>query len=160
MLFISRNDKDQDGRLSFNEFHRAMMPQDNYYASVLERRQSSHQRINAYRKDDIFSHPTACSFKELLRAHLSCENQAETLRQHLSRNPYFDASEAFRVCDLNQNGLVSADEIRYLMESRGYFISNQEARAVTSKFDRNGDGKITYNEFMHEVRPKSPQRRF
>ena len=78
----------------------------------------------------------------------------------MSRNPYFDASEAFRVCDLNQNGLVSADEIRYLMESRGFFISNQEAHSVAKKFDRNGDGVITYGEFMSEVRPKSPQRRF
>lgn len=127
---------------------------------MLERRQSSHQRVNPYRKDDIFSHPTAVSFKECLRAHLSCESQAENLRQNLSRNPYFDASEAFRVADLNHNGLISADEIRYLMESRGFFISNNEARAVTKKFDRNGDGLITYPEFMDEVRPKSPSRHF
>lgn len=42
------------------------------------------------------------------------------------------------------------------MESRGYFISNQEARAATKKFDFNNDGVITYGEFMNEVRPKSP----
>ena len=95
-----------------------------------------------------------------MRVYLSSESQAENLRQALSRNPYFDASQAFKTCDLNHNGMISADEIRYLMESRGFFISNQEARAVTKKFDQNGDGIITYGEFMTEVRPKSPSRRF
>ena len=46
------------------------------------------------------------------------------------------------------------------MESRGFFISNAEARSVAKKFDKNGDGVITYGEFMSEVRPKSPARRF
>ena len=159
-LFVTRNDKDQDRRLSFREFADAVLPSDSYYASILERRQSTHQRINPYRKDDVFSHPTACAFKELIRVSINCESQAEGLRQALSRNPYFNAEEAFRTCDLNRDGIIRSEEIRYLMESRGYFISNQEARAVTKKFDQNGDGVITYGEFMNEVRPKSPSRRF
>ena len=158
--FVARFDRDGDRRLSFREFSEALLPQDSYYAAVLERKASSHRPINPYRKDDIFSHPTACSFKNLMRAQLACENRAESLRQCLSRNPYFDPTEAFKICDLNQNGLVSAEEIRYLMESRGFFISNQEAQTVAKKFDKNGDGVITYNEFMTEVRPKSPQRRY
>jgi Ca2+-binding EF-hand superfamily protein len=45
------------------------------------------------------------------------------------------------------------------MERRGYFISDSEARNVAKKFDFNGDGVISYGEFVEEVRPKSPSRR-
>lgn len=55
--------------------------------------------------------------------------------------------------------MVSKDEIRYLMESRGHYISDQDARLVASKLDQNRDGIITHNEFAESVRPKSPQRR-
>lgn len=61
--------------------------------------------------------------------------------------------------DYNANGMVSKDEIRYMMESKGHFISDQEARQVAKKMDFNRDGVITYNEFTESVRPKSPSRR-
>ena len=61
--------------------------------------------------------------------------------------------------DFNANGLVSKDEIRYMMESKGHFISDKEARQVAQKMDYNRDGVITYNEFAESVRPKSPSRR-
>jgi Ca2+-binding EF-hand superfamily protein len=46
-----------------------------------------------------------------------------------------------------------------MMESRGHYISDQEARLVAKKMDQNRDGVITYNEFTESVRPKSPNRR-
>lgn len=94
-----------------------------------------------------------------MRAHFETEAASEATRQMLARNPFFDAAEAFRIVDLNANGLISKDEIRYLMESRGYFISDREARDIAKKFDFNKDGLISYGEFMEEVRPKSPSRR-
>lgn len=61
--------------------------------------------------------------------------------------------------DLSGRGVVTKDDIRMLMESRGFFISDQDACGVAKKFDFNGDGVITFNEFVDEVRPKSPTRR-
>lgn len=91
--------------------------------------------------------------------HLRVESSAESLRQHLSRNPYFDPTTAFEVADISGRGIVTKDEIRLLMERRGYHISDSEARSVAKKFDFNGDGVISYGEFVEEVRPKSPSRR-
>ena len=90
---------------------------------------------------------------------ISQEGASEATRQNLQRNPYFDPSTAFGIVDFNANGMVSKDEIRYLMESRGHYISDQEARMVAQKMDQNRDGVITYNEFTVSVRPKSPTRR-
>ena len=90
---------------------------------------------------------------------ISTEGSTEVTRQALSRNPYFDPTEAFKAVDYNRSGLVSKDEIRYLMESKGHFISDADARQVARKMDFNQDGVVTHTEFMESVRPKSPQRR-
>ena len=90
---------------------------------------------------------------------ISTEGIAEATRQNLQRNPYFDPNVAFRMVDYNDSGIVSKDEIRYMMESRGHFISDADARSVTKKFDFNRDGVVTHNEFLESVRPKSPTRR-
>lgn len=158
-LFFERYDKGRDGRLDFREFAEALTPEDPYYASMLARRPGSHRRINVYRKDDIFAYSTAQTFKNLMRTMLSSEGAAEATRQSLQRNPYFDAGTAFSLVDFNADGVVSKDEIRYLMESRGHYISDNDARLVTKQLDKNRDGVVTYGEFTDSVRPKSPQRR-
>ena len=135
------------------------MPTDPYYAHMLSRRPSSFRRINMYRKDDIFAYSTSCQFKDLLRTLISTEGATEATRQDLQRNPYFDPNVAFRICDYNASGYVSKDELRYLMESRGLFVSDAEVREVAKKLDTNMDGVITHNEFVDSVRPKSPTRR-
>lgn len=134
-LFFQRYDKDRDGRLDYREFAQALIPEDPYYAQMLGRRPSTHRRINIYRKDDVFAYSTACAFKNLLRTMISQEGATEATRQNLQRNPYFDPSTAFSLVDFNANGMVSKDEIRYLMESRGHYISDQDARLVASKLD-------------------------
>ena len=53
----------------------------------------------------------------------------------MERNPYFDANEAFRLCDFNASGHVSKDEIRYMMSTRGHFMTDNEAREVADKMD-------------------------
>ena len=58
--------------------------------------------------------------------------------------------------DLNANGMVGQDEIRYMMESRGHYISDHDARQVAKKMDINRDGVVTQSEFFESVRPKSP----
>ena len=146
-LFFQRYDKDRDGRLDYREFAQALTPEDPYYEQMLNRRPSTHRRINIYRKDDVFAYPTACAFKNLMRTMISQEGASEATRQSLQRNPYFDPSTAFDIVDFNANGMVSKDEIRYMMESRGHYISDQDARLVANKMDQNRDGIVTHSEF-------------
>lgn len=158
-LFFKRFNKRRSGRLDFGEFATALDPTDDYYAQMLARRPQSERRLNIYRKDDLFCPDTAHCFKDLLMTHLRVEASAETLRQHLANNPYFDPNTAYDRLDMSGRGMVTKDEIRMLLERRGHFISDQEARTVARKFDFNNDGVISYGEFVEEVRPKSPVRR-
>jgi len=155
-LFFKRFNKRRSGRMDFGEFAASIDPTDDYYAGMLARRPTSDRRLNIYKKDDMFHPETAYCFKDLLMTHLRVESSAESLRQHLASNPYFDANTAFDLIDMSGRGMVTKDEIRLLMERRGYFISDHEARTVAKKFDFNNDGVISYDEFVNEVRPKSP----
>jgi len=59
---------------------------------------------------------------------------------------------------LSGDGRVDANEIKRLVESRGFYMTFKEADSFLKKFDKNRDGTITYNEFREEILPKSPQR--
>jgi Ca2+-binding EF-hand superfamily protein len=158
-LFFARYNKKRNGRLDFGEFADALDSSDDYLKVALARRSSSHRHLNIYRKDDLFYPETANSFKELLMTHLRVEASAESMRQHLAKNPYFDLNTAYDLADYARRGAVTKDELRMILERRGCFISDQEARSVARKFDFNNDGIITFSEFVDEVRPKSPVRR-
>lgn len=158
-LFFRHFNRKRNGRLDLGEFATAIDPVDRYFASMLARRPSSGRKLNVYRKDDMFRPETAECFKELLRTHLMAENSAECLRQLWARNPYFDANTAYEMVDYSRRGLVTKDEFRRLMAQRSIFISDDEATSIARRFDFNGDGIVSFNEFCDEVRPKSPSKR-
>lgn len=54
--------------------------------------------------------------------------------------------EAFNSCDLNEDGIISRDELRRLIESRGFYISEKEVTTLIEKIDKDKDGKISYSE--------------
>ena len=56
--------------------------------------------------------------------------------------------EAFDLFDLDKNGLISAYEIRKIMKDLGNKLSESEANEIITKFDRNGDGLISFEEFV------------
>jgi len=143
-LFFMRHDRNEDGLIAFSEFTDAFMPNESYYGSIVGRRTSSHKKVNPYRKEDIFEHPTACQLKHFLRSAIKLEGNAEVLRQSLARNPYFNLDEAFLLADLSKNGILSRDELRYLLEKANQPINDAEARTLTNKFDRDDDGLVTW----------------
>lgn len=42
--------------------------------------------------------------------------------------------------------MITKDEFRRLIESRGFYVSDREAEQITKKFDNNGDGRVSYSE--------------
>jgi Ca2+-binding EF-hand superfamily protein len=80
------------------------------------------------------------------------------LRQRLNKRPGFNLYEAFISCDLNENGSVSREELKRLIESRGFYVSEKEVHALVEKFDKDRDGRISYaevriglNDFKFEI---------
>jgi Ca2+-binding EF-hand superfamily protein len=145
-LYFKRYDKDGDGRLKFSEFCDSFTPLDNYYATLLNRRTSNNIRGRAYARDDCFESSTKLEFRSVWRTHFKIEVFAEQLRQRLNSRPGFNIFDAFLTCDMNENGLVSREELKRLIESRGFYVSEKEINTLVEKIDRDKDGKISYAE--------------
>jgi len=156
-LWIGRYDDNSDRRLSFKEFAAAFTPLDSYHAHMLQRRASNH-RVPSGRRDNCFFADTAAQQRAVWNVHFRTEDSAETTRQHMGRSPYFNAFEAFNSLDLTGTGEIAPPDVRRMLESRGFFCTDKEIKDVVNKFDRDGNGRISLNEFSREMRPKSPVR--
>jgi Ca2+-binding EF-hand superfamily protein len=160
-LFFKRYDKDRDGKLRFSEFCDAIVPNDAYYGSMLNRRGSSGLNISRYApRNEIFSYSTRLDFKELFRTHIKVEAASKHTRQRLNQRPLFNVSEAFNTCDLNEDGIVTKNEVKNLIQSRGFYVNEKDVSNLMRKFDKDQDGRISYSEFMDEFIPKSPSKAF
>ena len=153
---MKRYDKNMDSTLRFNEFADAFTPNDTYYAGMLNRRTSNGPP--RYKKDDCFFVDTNLEFRAVWRTHFKIESAAEHLRQRLSKRPGFNVYDAFGACDLNDDGRISKDELRRLVESRGFYVSYKEVGDLVEKFDKTKDGQISFSEFREEMLPRSPAR--
>jgi uncharacterized protein YneF (UPF0154 family) len=60
--------------------------------------------------------------------------------------PGFSLYDAFATCDLNDNGAITKDELRRLLESRGFYISEKEVNCLVEKIDKDKDGRISYSD--------------
>jgi len=156
-LLIKRYDANRDLRLSFAEFSDAFLSSDSYYSHMLNRRPSNHKHP-IYRRDDCFYADTQVEFRNMWRVHFKVEAAAEGVRQRLQRMPGFNVYEAFNSLDLDDNGRVNADEIKRIIEARGFYVSHKEAESALNKFDSHKLGSVSYTDFREEIMPKSPVR--
>jgi EF-hand domain pair len=58
--------------------------------------------------------------------------------------------QAFRVFDIDGNGIIDANELKITMFNLGENLSDREVKQMIRLADRNGDGKIDY-EGMHQI---------
>ncbi|MCJ1308344.1 hypothetical protein MMC25_001997 [Agyrium rufum] len=58
------------------------------------------------------------------------------------------ANEAFKVFDRDNNGFISAAELRHVMTSIGEKLTDDEVDEMIREADQDGDGRIDYNEFV------------
>jgi Ca2+-binding EF-hand superfamily protein len=56
--------------------------------------------------------------------------------------------EAFKVFDSDGNGVISADELRQIMNNLGEKLTEEEVEEMVKEADIDGDGEINYEEFV------------
>jgi len=71
-LFFKRYDVNHDGKIRYSEFCNAIVPNDPYHATLVNRRPSNNIRTSYY-KDDVFTAGTRLFFKDLLKTTFSVE---------------------------------------------------------------------------------------
>ena len=158
-LFVTRYDRTHDRRLTFPEFSEAFLPLDQYFCTMLNRRPANRPGKAVYKRDDCFLADTQVEFRSMWRTHFSAECASETLRQRLQSRPFFNLADAFNSLDINEDGRVTFDELKRLIESRGFFVDARDLTQVLDKMDTDGQGSVSYAQFREEMMPKSPNRR-
>ena len=62
--------------------------------------------------------------------------------------------EAFRVFDKDQNGFISAAELRKVLTNLGEKLTDDEIVEMIREADADGDGQINYKEFVKVMMTK------
>ena len=52
--------------------------------------------------------------------------------------------QAFKVFDIDGNGVIDAQELRLTMRNLGENLTDEDVKAMIRAADKNGDGKIDY----------------
>ena len=65
-----------------------------------------------------------------------------------------ELKEAFWVFDKDQNGLISAAELRHVMTNIGEKLTDEEVEEMIREADVDGEGQIDYDEFVKVMMAK------
>ncbi|OMJ77591.1 hypothetical protein SteCoe_22800 [Stentor coeruleus] len=155
-LLIKHYSNMKNTRLTFADFSDIFSPKQDEYARILRNRSASSN--NGYNRFKVFSRDTTELFLQTFRLIFDAESLAERVRQRLSRIPEFNLHQAFVAVDKNRNGFITIDEFQSILQNNGIFATNGDLKNLLQKYDKDKDGRVSYNEFVEEVTPKSPKR--
>ncbi|MCQ2819087.1 MAG: EF-hand domain-containing protein [archaeon] len=99
----------------------------------------------------MMSNETQNQVARLLLAISEGERSVEISRQVLSDNFDFDPFQVFNFLDPERKNTVDALNIVEFLRSKGIFASNEEAQMAILFYDQNGDGVLSYSEFLSLV---------
>jgi Ca2+-binding EF-hand superfamily protein len=76
-------------------------------------------------------------FANLMASHIKTQAEMEN-----------ELKQSFKVFDSNNDGYINASELRKMMAVMGEKLTDAEADALIRTWDKDGDGRIDYNEFV------------
>lgn len=62
-----------------------------------------------------------------------------------------ELKEVFKVFDREQNGFISATELKHVLISLGEKLTDEEAEQMIKEADFDGDGKVNYDDFVQTM---------
>ena len=100
-----------------------------------------------------FSIQTQILFTRSLKAILECESKAEAMRTKLNEKCE-KIESGFTRFDTSKTGKINDEKLIKLLNHIGFQLKDKDLELVLNRFNRDGDGLITKEEFLKELRPK------
>lgn len=88
-----------------------------------------------------------------LEAEVEGEKSVGIVRNLLLGRKGFDLFLAFCALDVEQKGYLTSHDYLNFLNRHGIAATLKDAEALLHRYDRNGDGKVTYYEFVREMVP-------
>lgn len=109
--------------------------------------------------------PTNQELKEMTHAYADPESNGEELidfpdflslvaRTVKETDSHEELREAFKAFDKNGDDIIDADELRKAMSNLGEQLSDAEIDEMIRAADKDGDGQVHYEEFVHMMASK------
>jgi Ca2+-binding EF-hand superfamily protein len=92
---------------------------------------------------------------KVLKQQIVVAGAEETLRHSISTQALFNPYESFSVLDTRNKGYLVVDDFRRYLQNEGVSPTERDMQALMSRYDRDGDAKVTYSEFLQEITPRA-----
>jgi Ca2+-binding EF-hand superfamily protein len=86
---------------------------------------------------------------------ITLENELEDAKNKLALQPDFNLPDAFDLLDRHMFSSLSATELSDSLVINGVYAISEDVFLFVKRYDRNGDGRISYAEFSDALMPKS-----
>lgn len=142
-VIIDRYDKGRDGLLSYSEFCDLFLP-----SSSNEYRATMQERVerNVYAFFEYTS-LTQSHVRDLLRGAVTVEENFECNKFRLSDGRVLTSDEIFAFLDKWKTGYITLTEFQQALCEAGVYCTDSDAKTLFEQFDKNKDGRITFDEF-------------
>ena len=164
-LAMARYDTDGDGKLSYDEFKEALLPQDeNYRKLCLARRSFIAGRH--YAKTDFFLYETNRELKNCLQLLINTEMRAERIRQSLNKRPNFDIEKAFAAIagsvtvsdgEAGRPDVLHAQDISKFLVDRNYSPTAAMLNLMFKRLDKHDMKEPKLDDWKREMQPRTSQ---
>jgi Ca2+-binding EF-hand superfamily protein len=68
----------------------------------------------------------------------------------------FNVFDAFKIFDLNGNGVLTVTEFKNALSDLGIFASFEEIELFFKRYDKNRDSRLRFSEFCDALVPNDP----
>ena len=146
-IIIEKYDINKNGLLSFSEFCEIFLPKQPEFRASMQNRVA--RKINIFFD---YSGLTKDHIKELLRMIVNVQERFEDIKFKLSDGRVLNSDEIFKFLDRWKTGYVTLPEFEQALSDAGIICSDRDVKSLFDQFDRNKDGRITFDEFHSPMR--------
>ncbi|GMI19808.1 hypothetical protein TrCOL_g2265 [Triparma columacea] len=137
-------DTDHDGKISYDEFLQQVK-----YCDDLSAQEEEDARVQEMLEFD--KSPAAQRRLQKMKNRTRKVTSYEFLMEKINEKAS-SIHQAFKMMDKDRSGSLSAGELKALLDSYCYKVPDEIFANMLSLFDADGDGEISYHEFMAQVK--------